>query len=137
MYRNILLPVDLTDKNNLAVEAAREVLDTVGGSVTLLHVVETLDLPFEEMQDFYEQLADSASGKMETIVAERLQGCNAKHETVFGRRVRSILTFATENDIDLIVMTSRRMTPADERSSLMSISHQVAIFGPCSVILLR
>ena len=137
MYRNILLPVDLTDKNNLAVEAAREVLDTVGGSVTLLHVVETLDLPFEEMQDFYEQLADSASGKMETIVAERLQGCNAKHETAFGRRVRSILTFATENDIDLIVMTSHRMTPADERSSLMSISHQVAIFGPCSVMLLR
>ncbi|MBT8402122.1 MAG: universal stress protein [Rhodothermia bacterium] len=136
-YRRILLPIDLTDKNRQAVKQAIEMVDRNDGSITLLHVVETLDLPYEEMQDFYEQLADTASRKMEEIISQDMSGIQALYEVVFGRRTRSILSFATENESDVIILSSRRFDPNDDGSAVMTISHQVSIFAPCSVVLLK
>ncbi len=136
-YQRILLPIDLTDKNRQAVQQASEMVERADGTITLLHVVETLDLPYEEMQDFYEQLADTASRKMEEMISMDLAEAQARHEVVFGRRVRSILSFAAENETDLIILSSSPFDPEDEGSSVMTISHQVSIFAPCSVVLLK
>lgn len=136
-YIQILLPIDLTDKNGDAVQQAIEMVDRENGLVTLLHVVETLDLPYEEMQDFYEQLAESASRRMEEIISLDMVGIRARHEVVFGKRTRSILSFAAENDSDVVILSSRPFDPDDDASAVMTISHQISIFAPCSVLLLR
>ena len=58
MFDRILLPVDLTGKNESALTSARELLGE-SGSLILLHVIETIaDAPFEDMQDFYQRLEE-------------------------------------------------------------------------------
>lgn len=136
-YKRILLPIDLTDTNRDAVQQAVEMVDRDRGSIVLLHVVETLDLPYEEMRDFYEQLADAATRTMEEIISRDLAGIQARNEVVFGKRTRSILSVAAENKSEIIILSSRPFDPDDATSAVMSISHQVSIFAPCSVMLLR
>ena len=63
VYRRILVPVELSDKDLRAVEAARALAranDEGDTEVALLHVIETLDLPFEELEDFYSKLESRA-----------------------------------------------------------------------------
>ena len=59
MFRRILVPVELSDKDLRAVDAARSLAkanEQGDTEVALLHVIETLDLPFEELEDFYGKL---------------------------------------------------------------------------------
>ena len=46
MFDHILVPVDLTDRNSRALAAAARLAGD-DAEVTLLHVIETLDLPFD------------------------------------------------------------------------------------------
>ena len=138
MFNRILLPVDLTNKNDAALDAAREML-AAGGEVLLLHVIETIaDAPFEDMQDFYQRLEEKARAGMSTL-AESL----ASHEiaveqhVIYGRRASEIVTFAQEKETELIVMTSRALDPEKPETAWGSISHQVAILAGCPVLLLK
>lgn len=56
MFVKILVSVDFTPKNEAALEVAVELARRSGGEITLLHVIETLALPEEEVRDFYERL---------------------------------------------------------------------------------
>ena len=67
MFDHVLVPVDLTDRNRRALEAASR-LAGEDGEVTLLHVIETLDLPFDELEDFYQRLHDRAQVEMDQMV---------------------------------------------------------------------
>ena len=66
MFDHVLVPVDLTDRNRRALEAAAR-LAGEDGEVTLLHVIETLDLPFDELEDFYQRLHDRAQVEMDQM----------------------------------------------------------------------
>ena len=64
MFRRILVPIELSDKDLRAVEAARSLArsnEEGDTEVALLHVIETLDLPFEELEDFYGKLESRAA----------------------------------------------------------------------------
>ena len=138
MYTNTLVPVDLTDKDGFAVEQALLLTDPDGGTITLLHVIETLDLPFEEIEEFYEQLAAKARRKLEQLGKQASgRGPELRYETSFGRRTRAILDHIHDQENDLVVVTSHRIEPGDAPSSWMSISHQVALFSNCTVLVLR
>ena len=138
MYKNILVPVDLTDKNAAAVEEALRLAAGKGTTITLLHVIETLDLPFEEIEDFYKQLATKARRKLRQLgKLASGRGPELRYETTYGRRVRAILDHAIDHDIDLVVITSHQIEHGDPPSSWMTISHQVALFANCSVMVLR
>ena len=63
MFNHILLPVDLTDKNTPAIEVAKTLIDAAEGTITILHVIELLDAPMEELQDFYQELEERARSK--------------------------------------------------------------------------
>ncbi len=54
MFRRILVPVDLTEKNRSAVEAAAEQARASSAPITLLHVIETIQgATYEEFESFY------------------------------------------------------------------------------------
>lgn len=138
MYKNILVPVDLTDKNTPAVEEALRLAGRRNATVTLLHVIETLDLPFDEIEDFYKQLAAKARRKLRQLGEKASgRGVELRYETTYGRRVRAILDHVLDHKNDLVVITSDRIKPGDPPSSWMTISHQVALFADCSVMILR
>ena len=137
VFSKILVPVDLTEKTAKAVEVARDLV-AAEGDVALLHVIEQLDTPFEEMNDFYEKLAVDAQVRMQEHV-ERLSegGVRARAAIRIGKRAREIARFSHDEDFDLMVLYSHRLDPADLSHGLMTISHQVAIAAKCPVLLLR
>ena len=52
MFRHLLVPVDFSDSNTAAVQLAGDLVTPDGGAGTLLHVIETLDAPFEDLEAF-------------------------------------------------------------------------------------
>ncbi len=139
MYKNILVPTDLADKSKLSIHTALTMASQNHGSVQLLHVVEKVgDDADEEIENFYLKLAEKAN--------QKLSNWQSRFQTDFvdvpiditilvGKRAQEILKFSQERDIDLIVMASRTFNK--EEQGLGTLSHQVSLFAPVSVLVVR
>lgn len=140
MYGTLLIPVDLSSANEAVFRTARELGASDHTEIVLLHVIETLqdDEP-GEMDDFYEELRAEADEKMSRWAAEIGEdGFSVRATITYGNRAREITRVADEEDIDLIVQRSHRVSRDDDpETSVGTVSHQVAIFAPCSVYLVR
>lgn len=138
MFHTVLVPVDLTDKNLVAIKRARELAALAKGRVLVLHVIETLEGDFEELEPFYQQLEQSARERLNALAAAA-GGPEVEFQQtiVYGKRVPAILRYASENNVDLIVISSHQVDPNDPRRTWMTISHQVALLAPCPVLILR
>jgi nucleotide-binding universal stress UspA family protein len=139
MFRNILLPVDLTDKHGQALEAAADLVRQSGGEVTLLHIIEVIPgLEMEEEKTFYARLEKSArkhlaglGGKLEG------KGIRWRAEVRFGARGPDIVRYAGESGADLIVLTSPRFDPDRPAAGWGSLSHKLGILSGCPVLLVK
>jgi nucleotide-binding universal stress UspA family protein len=137
MFQRILVPVDLSDRNRRAVEVAGR-LAGPDGEMTLLHVIETLDLPFEELEDFYQRLHDRAAGELDELTEPVARSGVAVIQRIeYGNRLRHILGNAEELSTELIVMSSRRVDSETPASGFASLSHQVAILARVPVLLIK
>jgi len=138
MFKRVLVPVDLTAKNEGAVETGRDLAVAFGGSVTLLHIIETLDLPFEELREFYDRLQARAITHMERLSASlRDAGVTFAVHVTYGDRTERIVRFAGETECDLIVMDSHRVEPGRPGRGPTTISYRVAVLAPCPVLLIK
>lgn len=159
--RQIVVPLEFTDKSDLALDAARRLarLDSETrtspekgsiadpgeepaeqvSTIQLLHVIETLsDSEDSELKEFYEQLTHRARAELEKRAAQLIEeGLQAVTAVRYGNRVRAIVTFAHEIGADVIVLGSHVVDPADPGAGLASISYQVAALAPCSIVLLK
>ena len=138
MYENILIPVDLSATNEAVFDTVRDLGDPDRTRILLLHVIETLqdDEP-GEMDDFYEELRQDADEKMTAWAAEIAEdGFEVEATITYGERGPEITRVADEEGVDLIVQRSHTVTRDDE-TNVGTVSHQVAIFAPCSVLLVR
>jgi nucleotide-binding universal stress UspA family protein len=138
MYDTILIPVDLSSANEAVFATARDLGDPDRTDITLLHVIETLqDDDPGEMDDFYEELRGEADEKMTAWAADLAEHDFEVEATVtYGERGPEITRVADEAGADLIVQRSHTVTRDDE-TNVGTVSHQVAIFAPCSVLLVR
>lgn len=138
MFQKILVPVDLTDKNERAIAVARELAQNNTATITLLHVIETLDVPFEQLSDFYKELEEKARNVLDRLSQPlRKNGVMFEERICYGKRAPEIVSFADENEYDLVVLTSHRLDPERPEGSFMTISHQVAIATDVTVLLLK
>jgi len=138
VFRRLLVPVDLTPKNARAVEVASGLALQSGGEVFLLHVVETLDLPFEELADFYDRLQAQAASKMQPY-AEMLDsaGVPVSGHILYGKRHEKVLEFADEHSADLIIVDSHRIEPGKPGKGFATLSYRIAITATCPVLLVK
>jgi nucleotide-binding universal stress UspA family protein len=139
MFRQLLVPLDFTAKNEAAVTVALETAGRDGAEVTLLHVIETIEhVDFDEMADFYRKLEAWAAAKLQVLI-ERFTaaGVRARYEIVYGRRVGSILEQAVSEKTDLIVLSSHLVDREHPALGLGIISYQVAILASCPVLLVK
>lgn len=138
MFRNVLVPVDLTDTHQRTLEIAAE-LAQGGGRVTLLHVVEVIPgLSFDEERDFYERLAGTAREHLNRLgrqIEQRQVPWRA--EVVFGNRVAEDVRHAVEAKADLIALTSHRIDPQQPGAGWGTLSHKIGILAPCPVLLVK
>ncbi len=140
MFRNILVPSDLSEKSLKALEIAANIVEDRDSRITLLHVVETIDDDDgeEEFQAFYRKLALRAQGKMEEMV-NRYLDCNfhIRSEIIYGRRVAEIVAYAKGSNTDLIILSSHKLEDIDMSHGWATISYQVGILAPCPVMMVK
>lgn len=136
MFQKILIPVDFTPKNDIAIDMAVEFAEQSRGQASLLHVIEKVEhLTPRELNEFYRRLESAALERMAPY-AERFRrsGIEIKQEILYGSRAETIVQYAVEKTVDLIVMSSHRVTPD---SGWLSVSYKVAILSQCPVILVK
>lgn len=135
MYKNILVPISFDEDRDStrSIEVAK-LLETQGGKVTLLHVMEevpgyaTTYMPEGYLEDSRKGLEEELSG-----VAEKIPGGSAK--VISGHSGSSILDFAEANENDLIIIASHR--PGMKDYFLGSTAHHVVRHAKCAVHVVR
>lgn len=138
MFEHILIPVDLHDRNQAAVDVGLQMARQNHGRVTLLHVIELIsDATFDEFEDFYLRLEEQALSKMTALLGEAAEAEHVSQVVVYGDRVGEIINYATENDISLIILNSHRINLEDPTIGWGTISHKVGILAQCPVMLVK
>ena len=136
-FRHVLVPTDLTERTDTALQFAGTLAGRDGARVTLLHVIATIDaLQFDELKTFYEELARKARARM-TMLVGHFDGPQPTCTVVYGRRAEEIVGFATSNDVDLIILASHRVKPTGIDRDWGTISHKVGILAQCPVLLVK
>lgn len=136
MFKNILIPVDFSTRNHETLTVAQSLAGLAKGQITLLHVIELIAETNRhgELDSFYDNLEAQAQEKFASLLALAPQ---ANSEIVFGDRVDEILNYAETHQIDLIVMSSRRVDPDNPGEKLGTISQRIGILAQCPVLLVK
>ena len=139
MFERILIPVEGGDRDKATIDAAATLGETFGATLTLLHVIETVEnIPFEELKDFYDRLqldTEKRLTSLQTPLGSR--GIETRRAIVYGRRLEQIIQFAREDNSSLILMTSHRVTSERPEVGWDSLSHSIAVLSPCPVLLVK
>jgi len=138
VFTSILVPVDLTDQNMSVIKVASQWAQQFGATLTLLHVIETLDVPMDELREFYQDLERKVTEKLEDFAKPAHEaGVAVEGHFRYGKRTVEIVTFAEDHAHDLIVMRSHRLNPERPGEGFLTISHQVAIAANTPVLILK
>ena len=139
MFKQILVPVDFSDRNKHALDIALNLAKTSGGTIHLLHVIKTLSGDHdEEFRDFYNKLEAQAKKRMDKLLdSVSDQENQIDSHLILGHRVQEILLFAEENDADLIVMNSHKIDPENPDEGWGTISQKVGILAQCPILLVK
>ena len=141
-FKNVLVPVDFAEKNWAALDVAFEVAVSNKASVTLLHVIETIDegdLDADpDVTEFYRRLKQRAARELETMGQRFLESGVEVHEKIrFGKRAPEIVKFGEEHGVDLIVMSSHPLSEANPSASVVTLSYQVSLLCSCPILLVK
>lgn len=135
MYKNILLPVMLSDENPpIEAYATVKALADKGAKITMFHVIEELPgyANIYVADDFLELNVTSVNAKL----AEMAKAVDGAHPVVVqGHPARSILKYAEENECDCIVVSSH--TPGVQDYFLGGTAARVVRYAKCAVHVLR
>jgi nucleotide-binding universal stress UspA family protein len=139
MFAKILVPVDLTDTHQQAIEIATQLASESGGQVILLHVVEVIPgLWADEERDFYDRLEAAARDHLVRL-GRQLEDKNIarREEIIFGNRAEEIGRYAMEASVDLIVLKSHRIDLKDPGAGWGTLSYKISILSQCPVLLVK
>jgi nucleotide-binding universal stress UspA family protein len=139
VFQNILVPVDLTDAHQPALEIAARLAKENDGRVILLHVVEVIsEVWAAEDREFYTRLEQRARDHLARLghsLEER--GVARREEVVFGHRAPEIVRYAAEVGADLIVLTSHRIDLQNPSAGWGTVSYKVGILAQGPVLLVK
>jgi nucleotide-binding universal stress UspA family protein len=139
MFRHILIPADLTGRPTRAADMARDLAPAAGARVTLLHVIETVDVADDdEFESFYRAIEGRASEHLATL-ASRFEGSALElaRTIVYGKPAEEIVRFAMEADVDLIVLASHRIDRSRPGYGWGTLSYKIGVLAPCPVLLVK
>jgi len=139
MFKNILVPTDLSGKSSKALEIALNMAEKGDCKITFLHVIERIeDSDDAEFQSFYDKLATRARIKMKEMVKQySVRKSEIDNEIIFGNRVGEIVDFAYKHAIDLIILSSHKLNKVDSVEGWATISYKVGILAPCPVMMVK
>jgi nucleotide-binding universal stress UspA family protein len=138
MFRNILVPVDLTDRHGPAVAIAGE-LAVGGGAVTLLHVIELIHgVRRDDEPAFYDRLEQAARSHLERLAAGlRARSDKVAAEVIYGERGPAVVHYAADKGVDLIVVTSHPVDFGAPGGGWNTLSYFIGVAARCPVLLVK
>ena len=138
LFEKILIATDGSEKNKAAVEEALRIGRACGSEVCAAYVA---DLSFESasadvaIRDTWEVIQKEADTTL-AAVRSSAEGVPLKTVILEGKPAAEIVRFATENQIDLIVIGTRGKR-GFERLLLGSVAEQVVRSAPCKVLVVK
>ncbi len=140
MFKKILVPLDFTPINQAALQCALSLAKQNRASVTLIHVVETIDYADDdsEIVQFYDSLKQHARAKL-AARAECFEqaGVTVAQKIVMGKRGTAIVSYAVQKEFDLIVLSSHKVKLDEAPQGWATLSHQASIMSQCPVLLVK
>ena len=139
MFKHILVPSDLTERNRKAMDIAVKMALVNEASITLLHVVETMEeADSDDFQKFYKQLGSRANKVIDKLIAQYgPKSVSIEKQILYGKRVFEIINFAAEHQVDLIIMSSHKLDPENAAEGWGTISFKVGVLSHCPVMLVK
>jgi nucleotide-binding universal stress UspA family protein len=141
--KKILVPVDFSDFAKQALSYAKEVASVYGADLQLLHVIEESIHP-----SFYTSGKDSVFDLMPDLrsrsklglkrLLEEAQGpkTQCSLHIIEGRASHEIVSFACENESDLIVIATHGLT-GFKHLLLGSVTEKIVSMAPCPVLTVK
>jgi len=139
MFKRILLPLDLTDKHQPALDIAVDLARQSKGKIILLHVIELIaGMPVAEEEEFYGRLEHSARTHLERYGAGLTRRRVAwEGKVLIGNRPTEVARYAMDGKADLIVLTAPQIDASNPAVGWGSLSYKVGILAPCPVLLVK
>lgn len=138
--RRILVPLDFSDLSERALKHAHELALTYGARIDLLHVVEEIALPaaygMEPINVVIPEVVESSERAMAEMARKEIGYEHVVVHALAGYAVSTILDFADENDIDLMVIATHGRTGLD-RLLMGSVAEKVVRRAPCPVFTVK
>lgn len=140
MYKNILVPIDLSEPSSwqTALPVAAELNQAFGAQVHVTTVVRHLDAIWQSQYSLptYESMIAEAETRLASVVAESFpKGLTVERTVGHGSIYAEILRTARESCADLIVMASHR---PDMKDYLIGANAaKVVRHASCSVLVVR
>ena len=138
-FQHILVPIDLSDRNARTLRTALALAVQSRARVTLLHVVqEVVSIPPREIRPFYQRLLAASRRRLAKAARSfAAQGLAVQTKVFVGEPAREIVRLTGAAKIDLVVMGSHKIDPADRGQAWGTTSYKVGIFCQCPILLVK
>ena len=110
--KKILCAVDLSENSVELAQYATTLGKALNAEICVLYVAPTLSqyvgfhVPPSSIENFVGEIVDGAVKNMEKFVAENFEGVKATGKVITGYAAEEILHYATEIEVDLIIMAT-------------------------------
>ncbi|GAB5465420.1 MAG: universal stress protein [Candidatus Kapaibacteriales bacterium] len=142
-YKNILVPIDFSPGSDFALQHAKKLIDRNGCTVHLVHVVEPTTPPVglglgpEMYVGLEKDLSEASVRKLDNMCKDlNNQGYTTKNRSLKGKASTEITDYASENDIDLIVINTHGASGI-EHFLFGSTTEKVLRKAKCPVMVVR
>lgn len=144
--KKILAPVDFSPHSMRAVKSAWELAKETGAELHLLHVVQPhhtyiplpLTIDAERQREIAREAAmmEQAEEELMRIRKDDMENSDkVQIAAVVGQPVNKISEYATQNGIELVVMSTHGRT-GSERLLIGSVTEKLVRHAPCAVLVL-
>ena len=131
----ILCPIDFSKFSNAANDYASLLAESSGAEIIYLHV----SLPDVTVSSYaYVDLQQESSNELQRLeeIKPTVSGVKASYEIEFGTPTTSIVKFANEHEVDLIVMGTHGRT-GWRRVTMGSVAEAVVRSASCPVLAIK
>lgn len=138
-FNKVLIPLDGSKLAERALAPALALADAFSAEIVLLRVVVPLSINLDP--DLYQRVINRGQKEAKSYLnsiqmRSHFSAANLKSETMVGKAAESIINYAEENEIDLIVMSSHGRSGV-ERWILGSVTEKTLRGAHCATMVIR
>jgi len=139
LFGHLMVPVDLSDRNERALRTALALTREAGSRVTLFHVIQRVPgLAPGELEKFYRLLVDRSERKLREVARSfTSKGVEVSTQVRIGEPAADIVRATLREAENLVVMGSHKVKPGRRERGWGTTSYKVGIFCHCPILLVK